>query len=484
MKGYLKVVGLLLLVLIAIIVFNTLRFSNNIDLPQVEKVSAKANPQVLSHSLSFQTISHKAEMIDSSAFRSFHKFLDSVFPLVNSSLSKELVNNYSLIYTLEGSNKELKPLIVMAHQDVVPADYSTLNEWDHPPFSGIITEEYIYGRGALDDKGSMIAILDALENLLQKGYQPKRSIIFCFGHDEEIGGNDGAKSIVNVLKGRNVKAHMVLDEGGNMLIGIVPGIESPVALIGTSEKGYLSVELSANISGGHSSMPEQKTAVNSIAAAVYKIEQNPMPNRLSEPLEGFIECIGPELPFVQKMAFANTWLFKPIIYNVYEQSASGSALIHTTQTTTILQAGIKDNVIPKRAKAVLNMRLLPGDEPEDILHRMEEIIADTAVKIKVYEEHAVSASPVSDYKSDQFKLLSGTIKSVYPEALVSPYLVLAATDARFFYEISDHVFRFSPISLEKDDLARLHGINERVSLEDYEKSVEFYATLFQSFGNS
>lgn len=479
MKLFFKILGGLLLILIAIILFQTLNFINpeNYSPATIEKV--RAHPEILAKALTFQTISHKPGMIDDSTYLKFHFFLQESFPLIHSELFLEKVNKYSLMYRWEGSNTDLEPLLIMAHQDVVPADYSTLNKWDYPPFAGKIEDGFIYGRGSLDDKGSMISIMNATEELLQGNFKPERSIVFCFGHDEEIGGDNGAKEMAKILENRGTKAFMVLDEGGNIVDGLVPGIESPVALVGTSEKGYVSLELTIETPGGHSSMPNNKTAIGLLTDALHLLKENPMPNRITQPLAGFISSIGPELPFLQKMAFANTWLFEPVIFGVYEESASGTALIRTTQVPTIVQAGIKDNVIPNRAKAILNFRLLPGDSPEAILKRVRGLVPDSLIRIKIFESFSIPASPISEYKTEAFRELASSIKGVFPNTLVSPYLVVGATDSRYFYSISDCVYRFCPIVLGKEDLQRLHGINERISLKGFENSVNFYASFIK-----
>lgn len=483
MKLFLKITGVLLLVLIGFILIRTLNFENSEKYDAEVFAKVQAYPDVLSKALRFETISHKVGMIDDSAFTGFHSFLRNSFPLVHKKLTLEKINTYSLLFEWKGTDSKLKPIILMAHQDVVPAEYSSLGQWNHPPFSGVRDGGFIYGRGTLDDKGSLISILNAAEELLKQEFQPKRTILLCFGHDEEIGGADGAVQMSKILEERGVKAYMVLDEGGNIVSGLVPGVQKPVALIGTSEKGYVSLELSSEIPGGHSSMPNKKTAIGTIAKALVTLNNNPMPNRISPPLEGFIASIGPELPFVQKMAFANTWIFKPLIFDVYESSASGSSLIHTTQVPTIFQAGIKDNVIPNRAKATVNYRLLPGDKPKDILNRAKKLVKDTLVRIKIFEDFSIAASPVSDYKSEPFRELAKNIKGVFPEIVISPYLVIAATDSRHFYNISDHVFRFAPIILTKEDLPRLHGINERISEVDFQNGVNFYATFMKNMGS-
>lgn len=477
MKKILLSLLAMLALLAAVVLFNTLTFkprSLNYTMPLVE---VDADISVLSEAITYPTISHKKGMIDDSAYEGFHQFLKARFPLIHTNLNKELINDYSVIFTWAGTDISLKPLVLAGHIDVVPVEYSSLEDWDVEPFSGKVQGNYLYGRGTIDDKGSVMAILIAVEQLLKKGFKPQRSIILCFGHDEEIGGEAGAAVMAQQLQKRGVEAWMVLDEGGTLATGIVPGIEQTVALIGTSEKGYVSLEISADMIGGHSSMPEKNNALEAVNAAVYHLKQSPMPNILTDPIKGFIAHVGPHLPFTQKMAFANTWLFKPIIFSVYEKSPSGAALVHTTQTATVFNSGIKDNIVPKRAKAVVNYRLLPGDEPQAILERAVKVIDDTNIRVVIHEGFAESASPVSPFDNEQFEMLAASIKAVNPDVLISPYLVLGATDGRYYYTISPNVYRFSPVPLQQEDLQRIHGVNERISVEGFQKSVSFYATL-------
>ncbi len=480
MKKFILGFFIAVIILLGIVLFNTFTFKSKQVESNMAEVEVPADISLLSRAIGYETISHKKGMIDDSAFVGFHKFLESSFPYVDSMLTRETVNDYSLIYTWAGADKSLQPLVLAGHMDVVPVEYSSRNEWKAKPFSGEVVDDYVYGRGTIDDKGSVVAILQAVEQLLKKGFTPNRTVIFCFGHDEEIGGETGAKVMAEILSKRGVKAWMVLDEGGTLATGIVPGIDQTVALVGTSEKGYVSLEISADLPGGHSSMPEKSNALEAVNAAVYELKHEPMPNRLTDPIKGFISHVGPHLPFAQKMAFANTWLFKPLIFSVYEKSAAGAALIHTTQTATVFNSGIKDNIVPNRAKAIVNYRLLPGDEPEAILERARGIIKDTNVRVIIHDSFGVAASPVSSYSSEQFQQLSSAIRAVNPGVLVSPYLVLGATDGRYYYSISENVFRFSPIPLQKDDLKRIHGINERISIEGFQKSVNFYATLISN----
>ncbi len=480
MKKILLALLVALIVIIAIVLVNTFTFTSKQVQSTLKGVEVPTDVSLLSEAITYQTISHKKGMIDDTAFVGFHRFLERSFPFVDSLLQKETVSDYSLIYTWQGTDNSLKPLVLAGHIDVVPVEYSSKGEWEAEPFSGDVLNNHIYGRGTIDDKGSVIAILSAVEQLLKSGLKPERTLILCFGHDEEIGGETGAQLMAKALEERGVRAWMVLDEGGTLATGIVPGIAETVALVGTSEKGYVSLEISADMPGGHSSMPEKSNALEAVNAAVYNLKQNPMPNTISDPIKGFITHIGPHLPFTQKMAFANTWLFKPIIFSVYEKSASGAALIHTTQTATVFNSGIKDNIVPNRAMAIVNYRLLPGDKPEEILQRAKDIVEDTNIRIVIYDGFGVPASPVSSYESEEFKKLASVIRAVNPDVLVSPYLVLGATDGRYYYNITDNVFRFSPIPLQKEDLQRIHGINERVSIEGFKKSVDFYATLISN----
>lgn len=480
MKKILLFLAFAFLLLMLVVLFRTFSFEAPQFSANLSPVLVNTDGHLLSKAVGYQTISHKKEMRNDSVFLAFHDFLETSFPNLHTQLKKELVNEHSLMYTWKGTNPSKEPIILAAHMDVVPVDYASKKDWDENPFSGKISGDYIYGRGTIDDKGSLLAIMESIEYLIKEGFEPSRSVILVFGHDEEIGGNEGAREMARVLEQRGVRAWMVIDEGGTLATGIVPGVNSTVALIGTSEKGYVSLELSANMKGGHSSMPEPSNALEAVNKAVCTLKSNPLPDRFSEPIQGFIDHIGPHLPFVQKMAFANTWLFRPLIFSTYKKSASGAALIHTTQVVTMFNSGLKDNVVPTRAKAVVNYRLLPGDKPEGILKRAKDLINDTLVKVTLYDDFGAEASPISDHNSDEFAFLAGAIMAVNQEVIVSPYLVLGATDGRYYYNISDKVFRFSPIPLQANDLSRIHGINERVSVEGYSKSVSFYATLIKN----
>lgn len=392
-------------------------------------------------------------------------------------MKKETFSCFSLLYTWEGKSTTLKPVILTAHMDVVPA--VGIDSWTKPPFSGENDGTFIWGRGTLDDKAEMISILEAVERLLAENYQPERTVYLAFGHDEEINGLRGATVIASALKERGVEAEFVIDEGSFVIVGLVPMISNPVAIIGTSEKGYLSVSIAVEMEGGHSAYPEKETAITVLTKALNSVINNQMDARISEPVNDFIRYIGPEMPFYAKAIFANKWLFNGIILNIYQGSKTSNALVRTTTAPTILKAGIKDNVIPTKAEAVVNFRILPGETSEDVMGHLKTVISDERVKVSMLEgfNEPSFVSPVDVYG---FKAILKTIRQVYPDALVAPTLMIAASDSRKYIEVSKNIYNFAPIVVTSEDLARTHGINERIKIEDFTRGIGFYYLLIKN----
>ena len=250
----------------------------------------------LSEAIRFKTLSlQEPAHSHLDEFLQLHAFIDRSFPRLRQSLNKETVGSYSLLYTWPGKDKRLKPLLLMAHMDVVPVESATESSWHQPPFSGRVADGFIWGRGAMDDNAAVLAILEAVEYLLASGFEPSRTLYLAFGHDEEIGGNDGAAKIAGLLQSRGVELEYVLDEGLNIFNGIIAGVSAPVALIGIAEKGYLSVQLTAESLGGHSSAPPAHTAITVMSRALQRLEVRPFPTRLSEPTREMFEVLGPDM---------------------------------------------------------------------------------------------------------------------------------------------------------------------------------------------
>lgn len=468
---------LIIVILIGIVLFNTFRFTAHED-----EVSVLAAPELtqdnLDHfrrAITYQTVSYAdSSRFDSSQFIAFRKFLESTYPKAHAVLLREIVAGYSLLYRWEGKNPDLKPVVLMAHQDVVPIEEATKTMWSVDPFGGIIKDNFIWGRGTTDDKINLIAIMEAVEKLVNENYQPARTVYLAFGHDEEIGGR-GAAAIAKLLKERNIAADFVLDEGGIITENKVPGMNRPVALLGTAEKGYLSLKLTVSVPGGHSSMPEKETAIDILAAAIHRLRSNPFEPNFSEPIQGFMESTGPYMSFVQRMAFANTWLFKKLILNTYSQTNTGNAMIRTTIVPTIIESGIKDNVVPTVATAVVNIRLLPGHSSAQVIGDVKKIINDSRVAVGPLNNNISEASPVTPVNGFGYRKIAATIQRTYPKIITSPFLVIGATDSRHFTEISTNIIKFSPMI----DPIGFHGIDERVSLESYRTALWFYEQLLR-----
>ena len=479
MKKILLAILLLLLIFIGIIAFKTINAPNLQS--KITAIPAPAlSDDALKHfqqSISYQTVSYgDVSLWDSLPFIAFRKFLDTTYPLVHQQLEREIISNYSYLYKWQGYDTTLNPFILMAHQDVVPIEESTKTQWNFEPFSGIIKDGYVCGRGTTDDKINLISILESTEKLLKENFKPARTIYFVFGHDEELGGKNGAKKIAELLESRKVKAELVMDEGGFVTDEKVPGVTKPVALVGTSEKGYLSIEFSVNKMGGHSSMPESETAIDILTKAIVKLRSKPFEAKFVESTKNLFEFLGPEMKFPNNMAFANPIIFKSIIVKNYEKSSSGNAMIRTTFVPTIIHAGIKDNVVPTLATAVVNFRLLPGDSSKHIFQKVKTIINDDRVVMKNLSLDSPEATPVSSATSAAFKTIDSIIKKSYSGVLTTPFLMIGGTDSKHFHGVSENIFKFSPM---KDPIG-FHTIDERVSIESYRHSLWFFEQLMRS----
>ncbi|WP_028979446.1 M20 family peptidase [Sporocytophaga myxococcoides] len=466
---------LLVILVVAVLLFNTftLKSMQPQNIKQARLYSDTSALSRLSKGLQVQTVSYENDKTDTSKFLEFHQFLEQNFPLVHSRLKKEN-HGLSLLFQWEGKDKQLAPILLMAHQDVVPPS----GDWEKEPFSGDLHDGYIYGRGTLDDKGALLAILESVESLLKENYQPKRSIYFAFGHDEELGGDNGNKKMAEVLKSRGITFEYVLDEGGTIIHGIMPGVKAPVAVIGIAEKGYLSIELSIETDGGHSSMPPAQTSVGLLSAAIAELQKHPFPAKIAGATEQLFKFTAPEMEYPMKIVFANYKLLKPVITSQMGKTESTNASVRTTMAPTIFNAGTKENVLPMKARAVVNLRTLPGDTLQYIVDYITKTINNPAIELKVLPDQ-IEASEISDPHNEAFKLISKSVSEVFPMAVVSPYLMLATTDSKHYRSISKNIYRFNPWDLQKDDLKRIHGNNERISTKNYMEAITFYRLMLE-----
>ena len=368
--------------------------------------------------------------------------------------------------------------MLLAHQDVVPAENEEL--WSHPPFAGAIADGIIWGRGAIDDKGPLVAICEAVELLLGEGFSPRRTVILAFGHDEEVGGPNGAQRIAESLAARGVRAALVLDEGFALLeAGVLPGFDRVIAPIGVAEKGFATLELVARGAGGHSSTPPRSTATVAIARAVVRVDEHPMPVSVGGVTGSFFQWLAPEMPLWLRVPLANLDFFaRPLDWAAGGQPAI-NALLRTTTAVTMLSGSPKDNVLPVEATAAVNFRLLPGDTAEAVLARTRDVIADPDVEVRFLRDPR-DPSPVSPSDGPPFALLQRTIGELFPSAVVAPALVVGGTDARHYAPIADAIYRFGPFRFGAEDIKLPHGIDERIAVQNFADGIGFYARLIEN----
>lgn len=435
----------------------------------------------LSRALQYKTISFEnTDRIEKPEFQSFRAFLEETFPNVFKKLKMELINELSVLLKWEGMGHNAGSMLLMAHMDVAPVEVGTENDWSYPPFSGKLSDGYIWGRGALDMKSQLMGILEAAEELLKNDFKPRNTIYLAFGHDEEIGGRNGNAHIAAYLESKGIALSAVLDEGGFILKDAVSVVTKPVALVGVAEKGTTTLELIALAQGGHSSIPPRHTAIGKLSAAIYRLERKQFRTRLDGAAKQFFNAILPEMSLIKKIVFKNLWLFKPFILRVLANSETTNALIRNTIAVTMIEGGVKENILPQQAKACINIRILPGDSINGIKEKVEKIVGCYGIKVKI-KENSFNPSGVSRSSSPEFKTISKVVKSVFSDTIVAPYLTVGLTDSRYYQKVSSQIYRFSPIEISMDDLNSIHGINEKISMEAYEKLLKFFYFLVKEF---
>lgn len=445
------------------------------EAPALPEFAAEGVVRTLADAVAIPTIS-LATGGTPEAFDRLHALLTARFPGVHARLEREVVGGHSALYRWPGEDPGAPAVVLTAHLDVVPVEPGTEQAWTRPPFAGELADGFVWGRGTLDDKLSAVAILAAVEALVAAGHRPACDVYLAFGHDEETGGRDGARAIAARLVERGVRARFVLDEGSAVVDGIVPGVARPVALIGVAEKGLASFELILRADGGHSSMPPTHGAIGRLAAAVVRLEDAQMPGELRGAAAAMFERLTPEMPFVARLALANRWLLDPLIVRGLGLQPASNAMVRTTTAPTIFAAGSADNVLAAQARAVVNFRVLPGDSVAAVEAHIREVVADEAVEVACLER-CWEPSPVAPIDGPGFADIAAAAAWTWPEALVSPSLVIAATDARHYTGLTDRVYRFAPIRLTDVDRKRLHGTDERVAVADVALAVRFYAAL-------
>lgn len=409
-------------------------------------------------------------------FLAFHQHLVDSFPVVHSFASREVINNYSLVYKFTGTDSSLKPILYMGHMDVVPVDDDTLDKWSHEPFSGAVVDGVIWGRGAIDDKSTVMALMEAMEITLKQGKAPKRTLYFAFGHDEEVGGSQGAKKIAEHFIQQGVDFEFVLDEGGLITENMINIVDQPLAIIGIAEKGFMNIRLIVDRPGGHSSMPPENTGPGILAQAIVKLEKNKFPATAKYTNFTF-DAVGSHSDFVTRFVMANQWLTEPLIVSQMLKEQKTAAGLRTTTAVTMLKGSSKSNILPTKSSAVVNFRILPGETTDTVLEYVKSVINDDRIRYEVFMEN--NPSKVSSTQSTGYKLIAQTIREFASDALVAPYLVMGGTDSKHFYPLTDSVYRFLMIRVNPTTMSLIHGIDEQISIENYVMSIQFFHELLR-----
>lgn len=469
-------------VLVAVVMVRTFTFKPpaaadlaGITVAAPVSVDVAGAAQRLSQAIQIPTIRHqdRAEDVDAEWTR-LHELLATNYPAAHAAMARDELASRTLIWTWTGSDTTLAPIVLMAHQDVVPVTPGSEGEWKHPPFGGVIADGAVWGRGAIDDKGSLVGIFEAIESLAKQGFQPKRTVIVVSGGDEEVLGQ-GARSAADFLKSRGITAEFVLDEG-MAVISDNPISGGRAAIIGTAEKGYGTLRVTAKAAGGHSSAPPADGGgVATLSRAVLAITGKPFPLAFGGPGADMVKTLAPDAPFMVRMAVANEWLFGGLLAKQTAATPTGAALLHTTIAPTMLKGSPKENVLPQDATAWINYRIAPGDTSASVMARAKAAVGDLPVTL-AWNAQPNEPSPVSSTNSWGWTVLSATAGAV-ADAPVAPSLVTAGTDSRFLTPVAKDVYRFQPLELSLQDVAMIHGTNEHMTLKNLEKMVQFYARL-------
>ncbi len=483
MIKFLNYGAIALVFLLAVLLFNALRLTSK-QMTDITPASViPFSDSIVQHfadAIKIKTVSNgDSSKMDSVEFEKFIAFVERTYPLVHSKLKHERVNTYGLLFEWKGRDLSLLPTMMIGHYDVVPMIKGTEKLWQHEPFSGAIDSGFIYGRGTIDDKLTVIGILESVEYLLKQNFQPERTMYLGFGFDEEVSGNNGAKKIAALLESRKIQLEYVLDEGGVIKSEGLSGLDKPIALIGVAEKGYTTLQLSVTSASGHSSMPPPQTSIGILAEAIDKLEKKPFPAHFEGGADLLQDYLAPEMPFGLKIAMGNRWLLKSVIMSKLASTNAGNAMIRTTTAPTVISAGVKDNVLPINATAKVNFRILPGETSESVLAYVTKVVDNKQVKIEHVNGSVNDPTSISDTASFGFRNIHRTVKRCFPNAIVSPYLCLGGTDVRNYKNVSKNQFRFQPLRVSEEDLGRIHGTNECISTESFKDFVRFYIELMK-----
>ncbi len=437
-------------------------------------VSLQGAARHLSEAVRLPVVTEDGGTADEATLGRFHDWLSRTYPALHRTAPPITVGGGTLIFRLAGSGEARRPIVLMAHQDVVPV--STPRGWTAPPFSGELREGAVWGRGAIDNRGSLIAILEVLNEVVERQERLSRDVYLVSSHDEE-GIQSGAKAAAAWFQQNHIRPEFVLDEG-SLVISDHPVTKGSVALIGISEKGYADLRITAYAAGGHSSAPPNDTAVSTLTEALRRIAADPFPLHYGGPTKQMLDALAPSVPLTTRIPIANSWLFAPLLERLIGATPQGAAMLHTTMAPTMLVGSPKVNVLPTEASAWINYRIAPTDSVAAVERRARNAVEGLPVKVSL-EEPFHEPSKVSSSTSAGFRQISDAARRTFG-VVTAPAPVIAATDGRAFDEIADNVYRFQPIELSTAETEMIHGTDEHLSVRALQKMVDFYHELLRN----
>lgn len=484
MVGYI-ILGAFVL-LIAIMLIRTFMFKPN-KLGEVEKsqvkVTSKDVAKHLSGAIQCKTVSRaNADETDWAEFDKFRDYLIKTYPKIHETMDRELIFDYSLMYKWSGKDTSKKPLALLSHMDVVPVMPGTEDDWDQGAFSGHIDEKYVWGRGTQDMKGHLIAVCEAVEQLIGEGYEPPCDIYLCFGHNEEVVGSvgGGAQAIANTLHERGVELGMVIDEGGAVVPGTMFNIaEGDLAVIGIAEKGYADIKVTCKKVGGHSSQPPKDNGLLDLAKVMVKLDKKQMKQRFTYTVKHLFDSTGKYMSFGMRFLLSNLWITKPLVLKALANSPTSNALTRTTITPTMAEGSPAGNVLPQTAWININSRVLHGQKIKDVEDHIKKCAGNIDVELNL--ERGKEPSAVSTIDCEEFEIVKKTIRQIHGELPIAPYLMVGGTDSCFYENICDKIFRCGPFKMTKEALGSIHSTNEKIAIDVLNEGVKFYIQLINNY---
>ncbi|MBQ3383737.1 MAG: M20/M25/M40 family metallo-hydrolase [Erysipelotrichaceae bacterium] len=471
-----------LIVLLAFMIFNAVKMKPE-DTGRYEKKTEYDFDRELAlkrfqNMLRKKTIWPRDAEPDYGEFRSFLPMLKKDYPEVFKALEVNIINDYGILLKWKGSSDK-KPVVLMAHYDVVAVDEAG---WDHEPFGAEVVDGSIYARGTSDTKCIIAGLLEAVDYQLAHGYVPERDIYFSFTNNEETGGPT-TPAIVRWFEENNIVPWFVLDEGGAIINDAPLGVKDEFAMIGVSEKGVVNITLKAKGLGGHSSTPSTKTdSTYKLVRAINRLNADPFKKHLHPVTEKLLGIYGSHSSFLYKFIFGNMWLFRPIVMKVLESNKETAAMISTTAALTQLKGAPAVNIIPPVAEAGYSVRIAPGDTIDSCLAHFRQVINDPDVELS--HEGGVEASPVSPIDNSAYRLIQKVVYESYSEVYCCPYIQNGATDSRNFHRIYPNVYRFAMFRMSGAERQAIHGNNESIRVSSYYEGISAYINLLTELNNA